>query len=72
MNLLKKKKKETDSQTKRTNSWLGETGREFGMDVYTLLYFEWITNQQGPTVKQKQKLKTEWNISSSQNKILLK
>ena len=22
--------------------------REFGIDSYTLLYFKWITNQQGP------------------------
>ena len=24
--------------------------REFGIDIYTLLYLKWITNQQGPTV----------------------
>ena len=30
-------------------------GRELGIDMYTLLYFEWITNQQGPTAKQKTK-----------------
>ena len=38
---------ERDSQTKRMNLWLTEEGivREFGIDMYTLLYLKWITNK---------------------------
>ena len=40
-------KTERDSQ--RTNLWLqeGRRGevREFGMDIYTMLYLKWITNK---------------------------
>ena len=42
-------KTETDSQTSRINLWLlgerieGGTVREFGMDMYSLLYLKWIT-----------------------------
>ena len=44
-------KTEIDSQTWRTRLWLpGEKIkeriiREFGMDMYTLLYLKWITNK---------------------------
>ena len=44
-------KMETDSQTSRMNLWLpgGRMGegivREFGMDMYTLLYLKWKTNK---------------------------
>ena len=44
-------KTETDLQTQRTNLWLpgGKGGggivREFGIDMYTLLYLKWITNK---------------------------
>ena len=45
MNLLTKQK---EIQTSKTNLWLpwGEgIVREFGKDMYTLLYFKWITNK---------------------------
>ena len=29
---------------------MGEITREFGVDMYTLLYLEWMSNQQGATV----------------------
>ena len=42
-------KTERDSQTQRTNLWLqeGRRGevREFGMDIYTMLYLKWINNK---------------------------
>ena len=44
-------KTETDSQPQRTNLWLlgGRMGegivREFGIDMYMLLYLKWITNK---------------------------
>ena len=42
-------KTETDPQTSRINLWLlgermeGGTVREFGIDMYSLLYLKWIT-----------------------------
>ena len=42
---------EIDSQTSRISLWwLGEGWREgivreFGIDIYTLIYFKWITNK---------------------------
>ena len=45
MDLLTKQK---EIQTYKTNLWLpwGEgIVREFGTDMYTLLYFKWITNK---------------------------
>ena len=39
-----------DTKTKRMNLWLpagrmrGRNWRQFGMDMYTLLYLKWITN----------------------------
>ena len=43
-------KTETDSQAYRMNLWLPEGRmegrvREFGMDMYTLLYLKWKTNK---------------------------
>ena len=44
-------KAETDSQTQRMNLWLqrgrvwGGIVREFGNDIYTILYLKWITNK---------------------------
>ena len=45
-------KTEIDSQTQKTNLWLpgarlggGGIVREFGIDMYTLLYFKWIINK---------------------------
>ena len=44
-------KTETDTQTSRINLWLlgermeGGTVREFGMDMYSLLYLKWITDK---------------------------
>ena len=45
-------KTETDSQTYGMNSWFPrqEVGegivKEFGIDLYTLLYLKWITNKE--------------------------
>jgi len=47
---------ERDSQTQRTNLWFWAGGwgegegivRQFGMDLYTLLYLKWITNKDLP------------------------
>ena len=49
MNLFTKQK-ETHRLGKQTYScwkrgWEEETVREFGMDMYTLLYIKWITNK---------------------------
>ena len=42
---------EIDSQTRRMNLWLPGEGcgegivREFGIDMYTMLYLKWITSK---------------------------
>ena len=40
-------KTETESQTQQRNLWLPGEGivREFGTEMYTLLYLKWITNK---------------------------
>ena len=49
----------TERDSQRTNLWLlgegwgGKIVREFGMDMYTLLYLKWITN--------KDRLYSTWN-----------
>ena len=50
MNLFTKQKQthrliKNELMVAKEEGWAGETVREFGMDMYTLLYLKWIINK---------------------------